>query len=186
MLNFFYKKDFNIRNEFTNIEELFEILEVADRYQVEILVDLCKKSLLRFPMELESMIQIVNTAKYYRDLDTFATLSQNIMERAINFLETKLQTAAHVLNFLGKSYTDNPILEDSIKLELLKKMASRKCEKCGEKVSNQVFRENMAVGAWVDVRSHFRYDRSKITDVVEKGKLTRLPDTEYTLAWKMR
>lgn len=185
MLEFFYKKDFNISNHFTNIEELFEILQVADRYQVEVLVELCKKSLLSFPMEIKSVVHIVKIAMDYKNLAPFAVISQEVIDRVMGFLDVELKTSADVMNFLARSDTDNPILEDSIKLELLKTMASRKCDKCDVDVVSKVTHENMIVGARVEVtkKSKFMYNSARKLEVGEQGKITRLSERKYTIVW---
>jgi len=193
MINFLYDKDFDMSKEYENAEDLFEILKVADRFQIESLETKCKEILLNFPIEFKLLVNLVNTVNHYKTLAPFVDISQKIHDRAVDFLATHLKTTADVLRFMAQSDTDDPILEDAIKVELLKTMATLKCKTCGVIMSNDhcnkpianVTHKNMVVGDRVEVteRSRFQYDCPRKLEVGHQGTIIARNNSSYTIWW---
>jgi len=138
MINFFYRKRFNIVNYVTNnnygLEDVFELMKLADRYDVSALVELTKKTILEMHISEKDVVNSFHVAMKYEFLSPFTEVSSVTKQRCGDVLASNNKTANQLLKFLAKVTTDQPELEESIKIEMLKAMSKskeNKCHSCG-------------------------------------------------------
>ena len=190
MINFFYKKDYDVAK--CAVEDLFELMKVADKYEVLDLVEIVKKIILEIQISEKNVAVLANTAKNYEVLGPFTEVSAAAFQRCADYLSTTLKTTSEMCKFLAEERTDTIALEDSIKLLLVKAMVNSRCANCRAQhcLDGQVLtKPNLVEGGRVKVvTAHYYYPQSYGGQLhVQAGVLGTLKEEKFPikfLAWR--
>jgi len=200
MMDFFYKKNFKLSKECTVID-LFEILKVADRFEVTKLVEHCKDALKNLPIDLNSLVDTVNTAKGYASLTPFESISEEIIKRASDCLSNKVDwiknsLTPEVLNSVDKSNKLKIIVGHvEAVINIIESETSKECKSCGVVLINnnkathdnmecKVIFQNMVLGARVAVTQRsISIGKGLVYEAGELGRITESNGEEYVIEW---
>jgi len=196
MLKFFYEKDFELSQELS-IKDLFELIKVADKFEVLELVKLSKEALKKFPINLNSVVDSLKTAKAYNSLLPFEEISEEIIKRSSDWLFRKVGVLKNaltpeVLNSVAKS--DSQKFEGIVGhveaiTKIIKYEQNKECNTCGvvliqdgkfthENVECKVIKENMVAGARVVVTHPHCLEAGQKGEIKESVK-----GHYYTIKW---
>merc|ERR1712059_91322 len=136
-------------------------------------------------MGKENVINVVNVATNYKLFDPFWEVSASTIQRCADFISSTLKSPSEVYMFLAKETTDQPALEDNLKLKLLKSMA--RCKSCGNPPASCVngkdlTEENLVIGREVKVTEGF-YNQNQGVYLQEgfKGKIEQVNPSNKTV-----
>lgn len=110
LVEFIYET--NIDFEKKNIKELFDIVNMAQKYRVEKLSDCVKSALSRVPLSLDTLVQTAATAL---EFSQFEELSEALLTRCARVLQPHLPTPASCFS-LAAQYSDIELSAACLKL----------------------------------------------------------------------
>ena len=82
LLGFIYEKDINFENK--SLTDLFEILNLAQRYQVDKLKDVVSKYINNFPITMDNVAMVANAALDLSNI--FDEVSENLLKSCADLL----------------------------------------------------------------------------------------------------
>ena len=82
LLGFIYEKDIDFENK--SLTDLFEILNLAQRYQVDKLKDVVSKYINNFPITMDNVAMVANTALDLSNI--FDEVSENLLKSCADLL----------------------------------------------------------------------------------------------------
>ena len=85
MVDFFYGKEVHLAKK--NIEELFEVANIAEKYQIEALKEKLQEVAQKFPLNEENVVTVASIADNFSQ---FGTLANTILIRCSEFLSSVL------------------------------------------------------------------------------------------------
>ena len=118
-VGFNYEK--RIKFEKKNLEELYEILNLAERYQVKELKDRVSDFIKNFPLSIDNVAKVAATAC---EFPQFAEGSQELYAKCVTFLGTQFTDAQSVLNFVSRNEDEATVVK------LLRDVKNPGCPNC--------------------------------------------------------
>jgi hypothetical protein len=94
MINFIYHKDCHLDSK--SVEEIFEVANIAEMYDIAGLMDEVNKAVERIPVTISNVADLVCAAEQYA---MFSSVSMSLLRSCVKFLFSQLHT--HVLDFSG-------------------------------------------------------------------------------------
>ena len=98
LVGFIYEKEIDFGKK--TLMELFEILNVAQRYQVDELKEMVSGHINNFPISLENVVMVAATAQ---ELSHFDEVSKHLLKRCLDLLSTKMVDVRSVLAFISNN-----------------------------------------------------------------------------------
>ena len=92
--------DANIIDTAEDFEYLFEMLRIADKYQVLDIVDLVKGRIATVEMTLANVVKAASIAENYQDLLNFEVVSRGVLKRCAAVLVEYCPTSVDLSNFI--------------------------------------------------------------------------------------
>ena len=133
MIDFIYEKKINLANR--TVEELFDILNISKRYQLDDLTLAINNHFKDFPFTLKQDIwfrrgypdpDILKVVAYAEEFEQFPDEKESLFNRAAIFLREKLTTTEEMLSFLdGTSFEHRDLA-----VRLLKEVKKLPCDEC--------------------------------------------------------
>ena len=123
LMGFIYEKDIDFENK--SLTELFEILNLAQRFQVDKLKEVVSKNINNFPLTMDNVVMVAATAQ---ELSHFEEVSKNLMEGCVDLLSKRLVDVKSVLAVISKNGDGSTVLKLLKDFDL--KMKSI-CNNCG-------------------------------------------------------
>ena len=120
-VGFNYEK--RVEFEKKNLMELYELLNLAERYQVKQLKDKVSDFIKNFPLSIDTVAKVAATAC---EFPQFGEVSQELYAKCVTFLGTQFTDAQSVLNFVARN-EDN---EAAMVVKLLKDVKNPGCPNC--------------------------------------------------------
>jgi len=118
-VGFNYEK--RIKFEKKNLEELYEILNLAERYQVKELKDKVSDFIKNFPLSIDNVAKVAATAC---EFPQFGEGSQELYAKCVTFLGTQFTDAQSVLNFVSRNEDEATVVK------LLRDVKNPGCPNC--------------------------------------------------------
>ena len=142
-VGFHYEKkiEFNKRT----LKELFEILNLAEKYQTKELHDKVDRQIKHFPLTMESVVKV---ASITQEFSQFNNLSENLYTRCVVFIEEHCATVPTILTLIQGNedkVTVMALLQDMKATQIPPKPQTRKqddCSKCNVQESKTCFNCN--------------------------------------------
>ena len=125
LINFIYwppgKAPFSL-GHIANLEELCDIIEISERYQILDLVQVAKKAIQGLEITKKNLIISATVADKYKYFDG---VQEMLVNKNLNFLDRTMKTASDVISFMDETNNDHP--ENGLKLlfDLLKMKEER-------------------------------------------------------------
>ena len=120
MMNYIYKdpgeESFNL-NDIDCPQKLFELVELAERYEIPNLKEIASRALETLDISLENMIFTATVAKNYKE--TFADLSSKVLTNCLDFLFLGPSSAGNILGLLMETKKSFPEADFNIFNELI-------------------------------------------------------------------
>ena len=170
-VGFFYEK--NIKFEKKTLRELFEILNLAERYQVNELKEKVSGFIDNFPLSIDNVVEVAATTQ---EFSHFEIASQDLYANCSSFVQVKLNSLKSVLNFVQKN-------EDEVTVKKLIKELKYPCSRCHQrpcKISSYFSTGESIVpgrkvknGAFVVAGEIFRLWTGRCRDCQNMGTRTR-------------
>ena len=182
LIDFIYGKKIEWKD--ISLFEMFDIVNLAEKYQIPELSEELIFQLRNYPLTMENVLGIAETAEQFNQ---FETVVSKLLETCANFLKSKLKTEKSQLQFILKqSGTGN----EKIVVHLLS-MASPECSNCrksecmnGQLVTNCVMlAEGMKITA-ADVTDPWHGKNITVVKVLP-DYLTLTCESEYELEYLM-
>ena len=134
MIDFIYERKINLANR--TVEELFDILNISKRYQLDDLTLAINNHFKDFPFTLKrtdiwSLYRypdpdILKVVAYAEEFEQFPDEKKSLFNRAVIFLKEKLTTTDEMLSFLdGTSFEHRDLA-----VRLLKEVKKLPCDEC--------------------------------------------------------
>ena len=120
MMNYIYKdpgeESFNL-NDIDCPQKLFELVELAERYEIPNLKEIASKALETLDISQENMIFTATVAKNYKE--TFADLSNKVLTNCLDFLFLGPSSAGNILGLFMETKKSFPEADFNIFNELI-------------------------------------------------------------------
>ena len=120
MMNYIYKdpgeESFNL-NDIDCPQKLFELVELAERYEIPKLKKIVTSALETFDINQENMIFTATVAKNYKE--TFADLSFKVLSNCLNYLFKGPSSAGNILSLIMMTKSNFPEADFNIFNELI-------------------------------------------------------------------
>ena len=97
-LGFLYKKKIDFKSK--NLGELFEILNLAERYQVRELKDMTVEVFKNIPIAMDNVVDMAATAEEFSHFDA---MSKAVYSRCVAFIEGQFTNAQSVIEFIQRN-----------------------------------------------------------------------------------
>ena len=126
LVGFIYEKeiDFGIKT----LTELFEILNLAQRYQVDELKNMVSRHINNFPLSLDNVVMVAATAE---EMSHFEEVSTDLGKACVDLLATQLVNVRSVLNFISNN-EDGATVVKLLKDLDIKNERMQDCDNCGK------------------------------------------------------
>ena len=124
MIDFIYEK--NIYFGAKTVEELFDILNIAKRYQVDDLTLAITNHFKNFPWSPTNLNKLVMSVAYAEEFKQFPDETKALFTSAATFLNKKLTSMDDVLSFLCDKGSDN----NDVAIKLLAEVKKLPCDNC--------------------------------------------------------
>ena len=133
MIDFIYEKKFNLAN--MTVEELFDILNISKRYQLDDLTLAINNHFKNFPFTLRVLDiwsrlvpsdMVLKVVAYAEEFEQFPDEKKSLFNRAVIFLKEKLTTTDEMLSFLDSASSEHRDLA----VRLLKEVKKLPCDQC--------------------------------------------------------
>ena len=111
--------------------ELFEILNLAQRYQVDELKNMVSGHINNFPLTLDNVVMVAASAE---EQSHFEEVSTNLVKSCVDLLSAKMVDVSSVLSFISNN-EDGATVQKLLKELGVKTKTSKKqaCDNCGKK-----------------------------------------------------
>ena len=142
-VGFHYEK--NIEFNKRTLKELFEILNLAEKYQTKELHDKVDRQIKYFPLTMENVVKVASTTQ---EFSQFNNLSENLYTRCVVFIEEHCATVPTILTLIQGNedkVTVMALLQDMKATQIPPKPQTRKqddCSKCNVQESKTCFNCN--------------------------------------------
>ena len=97
-LGFLYEKKIDFKSK--NLGELFEILNLAERYQVRELKDMTVEVFKNIPIAMDNVVDMAATAEEFSHFDA---MSKAVYSRCVAFIEGQFTNAQSVIEFIQRN-----------------------------------------------------------------------------------
>jgi len=97
-LGFLYEKKIDFKSK--NLGELFEILNLAERYQVRELKDMTVEVFKNIPIAMDNVVDMAATAEEFSHFDA---MSKAVYSRCVAFIEGHFTSAQSVIEFIQRN-----------------------------------------------------------------------------------
>ena len=97
-LGFLYEKKIDFKSK--NLGELFEILNLAERYQVRELKDMTVEVFKNIPIAMDNVVEMAATAEEFSHFDA---MSKVVCSRCVAFIEGHFTNAQSVIEFIQRN-----------------------------------------------------------------------------------
>ena len=97
-LGFLYEKKIDFKSK--NLGELFEILNLAERYQVRELNDMTVEVFKNIPIAMDNVVDMAATAEEFSHFDA---MSKAVYSRCVAFIEGQFTNAQSVIEFIQRN-----------------------------------------------------------------------------------
>ena len=136
IIGFYYEK--NIEFEKKTLKELYEILNLAERYQVKELKGRVGDFIKNFPLYIDNVVEVTATIE---DFPHFKSISRALCSRCAAIIQMKLTNVQSMLNFVERN-------ADKVTVMKLLKIAKVPCFTCHQKpclnISKRTYISNRA------------------------------------------
>merc|ERR1719511_31784 len=129
MINYIYTVPEFYLKDITCPKALFDVLNIAERYEIPALVEEITLILRKLPITSENMMFTVTTAKNFAH---FEEVSKMLLEKCNYFLTTKLKTSGDVLCWIQDTRINFPGVDKDVLFDMLSATANAKCGNCLE------------------------------------------------------
>ena len=126
LLGFMYEKEINFEEK--TLTELFEILNLAQRYQVDMLKDVVSDFITDFPLSLDNVVMVAATSE---EMSHFEEVSTDLGKACVDLLATQLVNVRSVLNFISNN-EDGATVVKLLKDLDIKNERMQDCDNCGK------------------------------------------------------
>ena len=109
LLGFIYEKEIDFATK--TLRELFELLNLAQRYQVDELKDRVSGHINNFPLSLDNVAMVAAVAE---ELSHFEEVSKHLLKSCVDLLSTKMVDVRSVLTFISNN-EDGAIVQKLLK-----------------------------------------------------------------------
>ena len=109
LLGFIYEKEIDFGRK--TLRELFELLNLAQRYQVDELKDRVSGHINNFPLSLDNVAMVAAVAE---ELSHFEEVSKHLFKSCVDLLSTKMVDVRSVLTFISNN-EDGAIVQKLLK-----------------------------------------------------------------------
>ena len=109
LLGFIYEKEIDFATK--TLRELFELLNLAQRYQVDELKDRVSGHINNFPLSLDNVAMVAAVAE---ELSHFEEVSKHLFKSCVDLLSTKMVDVRSVLTFISNN-EDGAIVQKLLK-----------------------------------------------------------------------
>ena len=121
-VGFYYEKE--IEFEKKSLKELYEILNLAERYQVAELTDRVSDHIKNFPLSIDNVVEVAATAS--QDFAHFERASEALYASCVAIVETNLTSLQSVVNFVQSNGDEMTVMK------LLKELKNP-CSNCQQR-----------------------------------------------------
>ena len=120
-LGFNYEKKIDFESK--TLEELYEVFNLAERYQVEELKEVVSTSIKHFPLSIDNLVKSAAIAKEYGH---FENVSDALYASCVDFAKAQFTDGDSVLTFVQENNDDTMVMKilKDIKLPAMKKICS--------------------------------------------------------------
>ena len=120
-LVFNYEKKIDFESK--TLEELYEVFNLAERYQVEELKEVVSTSIKHFPLSIDNLVKSAAIAKEYGH---FENISDALYASCVDFAKAQFTDGDSVLTFVQENNDDTMVMKilKDIKLPAMKKICS--------------------------------------------------------------
>ena len=106
LIDFIYwppgKETFSLKH-FASFEQLCEIVEISERYQVHELKKVAMEALEKLPISSKTVISVANVADKFK---VFPDVRNLLIDKSLSFLDKNLKSANDVFSFMIEAKTD--------------------------------------------------------------------------------
>ena len=121
-VGFYYEKDIELEKK--SLRELYEILNLAERYQVAELKERVSDHIKSFPLSIDNVVEVAAAAT--QDFSHFEKTSEALYASCVAIVETKLTDLQSVVNFIQRNG------EEATVMKLLKELKNP-CSNCQQR-----------------------------------------------------
>ena len=126
LLGFIYEKEIDFATK--TLRELFELLNLAQRYQVDMLKDVVSDFITDFPLSLDNVVMVAATSE---EMSHFEEVSTDLGKACVDLLATQLVNVRSVLNFISNN-EDGATVVKLLKDLDIKNERMQDCDNCGK------------------------------------------------------
>ena len=122
-LGFLYEKKIDFKTK--NLEELYEILNLAERYQVDELKVRVTEVFKNFPVTLDNVVEVAATTELFSH---FEVPSKDLYSRCVALMEEKFETAGSLVHFIQSNEDKTTMMR--LLSDIKKENCPKKCLNC--------------------------------------------------------
>jgi len=126
LIEYIYSKDIAWKR--MTVEELFDVINLAEKYDLPCLLKILKKELEVFDVSEKNIIEVASVASKFAH---FPDASDILMHNCVRHLRKCKRTSLELLNFLFSFPTDERVIASEL-ICLASKLSADGCENCGE------------------------------------------------------
>ena len=127
LVGFMYEKEIDFGKK--TLTKLFEILNLAQRYQVDELKNMMSGHINNFPLSLDNVVMVAATAE---EGSHFEEVSTNLLKSCVDLLSAKMVDVRSVLSFISNN-EDGATVQKLLKdLGVKTKKSKQDCDNCGK------------------------------------------------------
>ena len=132
MIDFLYGKEIDLKTK--NVEELFDVANVAEKYHINSLMDAVKKVVEDYPLKEDNVVVCASLALQY---DQFEAPSRALLMNCAKFLKSILKTVKDFEAFAEK-YSETGLSDVAFKLQGMMSKVPHGCKDCrfGKVITN--------------------------------------------------
>ena len=122
-LGFLYEKKIDFKTK--NLEELYEILNLAERYQVDELKDRVTEVFKNFPITLDNVVEVAATTELFSH---FEVPSKDLYSSCVALMEKKFETVGSLVHFIQSNEDKATVM--TLLNDIKKENCPKKCSNC--------------------------------------------------------
>jgi len=132
MIDFLYGKKIYLKTK--NVEELFDVANLAEKYHIKSLMDAVKKAVEEYPLKEDNVVLCASLALQF---DQFEAPSQALLMNCAKFLKSILKTVEDFEAFAEK-YSETGLSDVAFKLQGMMSKVPHGCKDCrrGKVITN--------------------------------------------------
>jgi len=133
MIDFIYSKEIDWAA--LTVMELYDVVNLADKYDMPQLTEVAKIQLEKYPLTMENLMEVASTADEYQQ---FSNVTSTVLLSCAKFLNSSLQLRKDLLNFAAEQVSRGQEVTAIKLLALANELPESQvpCDNCSEVVSD--------------------------------------------------